>query len=123
MAANLFHHFVIPERLINGIADIKKALAYKFTRQSENTEEINQQIDQMAAVATGMPKFDYSFADFHIEYIFSSIIIVLQISKLPERQPILSTKFWRRSSRAIQRVAWKSYRATSRSPFSMNVSN
>lgn len=50
----IIRYFDIAERLLSGIADIKKALAYKFARQTENTEEVNQQIDQMAVAATSM---------------------------------------------------------------------
>lgn len=40
------------ERLINGIVDIKKALAYKCGRPHENTDEANVQIDKVATQST-----------------------------------------------------------------------
>lgn len=41
------------ERLINGIVDIKKALAYKCARPHENTDDANVQIDKVATQSTG----------------------------------------------------------------------
>lgn len=55
----VFISIIFTERLISGIADIKKGLAHKFARQSENTEDINQQIDQVATAATSMFKAQY----------------------------------------------------------------
>lgn len=40
------------ERLINGIEDIKQALACKYGRLNENTDEINAQIDNYVESAT-----------------------------------------------------------------------
>lgn len=40
------------ERLINGIEDVKKALACKYGRLNENTDEINAQIDDYVVSAT-----------------------------------------------------------------------
>lgn len=48
----IIYYFHYIERLINGIMDIKRALAYKCGRVAENTEEINRQIDGVAASAT-----------------------------------------------------------------------
>lgn len=39
-------------RLINGIEDLKKALAYKYGHLSENTEDVNAQIDNCVVSAT-----------------------------------------------------------------------
>lgn len=47
------------ERLINGIEEIKKALAYKYGRPTENTEDVNAQIDHTVASATS--KLNCSF--------------------------------------------------------------
>lgn len=44
---------LLTERLINGILDIKKALAYKFARPQENTDDANVQIDKVATQSTG----------------------------------------------------------------------
>lgn len=40
------------ERLINGIENLKKALAYKYSHLSENTEEVNAQIENCVVSAT-----------------------------------------------------------------------
>lgn len=39
-------------RLINGIEEVKKVLAYKYGRPTENTEDVNAQIEQSVANAT-----------------------------------------------------------------------
>lgn len=44
--------FCCAERLINGIIDIKKALAYKCGRPHENTDDANVQIDKVATHST-----------------------------------------------------------------------
>lgn len=50
---SLFPSFLLfTERLINGIFEIKKALAYKFGRPTENTEDVNTQIESVASGAT-----------------------------------------------------------------------
>lgn len=47
-----FCHSCYTERLINAIEEIKKALAYKYGRPTENTEDTNLQIDNFASNAT-----------------------------------------------------------------------
>lgn len=40
------------ERLVNGISDIKRTLAYKCSNPAENSEDANQQIDAVAKSST-----------------------------------------------------------------------
>lgn len=43
---------ITTERLLNGIENLKKALAYKYSNLSENTEDVNAQIESYVTAAT-----------------------------------------------------------------------
>lgn len=61
------------ERLLNGIENLKKALAYKYSNLSENTEDVNTQIESYVTSATS--KFSNNCSHFslvtHIKYHFT----------------------------------------------------
>lgn len=59
------------ERLINGIEDLKKALAYKYSNLSENTEHVNAQIESYVTSATS--KFPKNI-DQHILLTFFTLV-------------------------------------------------
>lgn len=61
-----FHFlFLITERLLNGIEDLKKALAYKYSNLSENTEDVNAQIESYVVAATRKFPLVFAYLFFH----------------------------------------------------------
>lgn len=82
--------FLCTERLINGIFEIKKALAYKFGRPTENTEDVNTQIETVANSATSKyttsPYYSTSicihFASFHSTHSILINFAVLELCHL-----------------------------------------
>lgn len=62
-------------RLINGIEEVKKVLAYKYGRPTEDTEDVNGQIDQSVANATSKSNSIYV-------YHFTSAFCTLYVARV-----------------------------------------